>query len=47
MEFKGLPINSIDYKSKLRSINNSLKWGGYSIVVGSTGTDANTIYFVT
>lgn len=27
MEFKGLPINSIDYKSKLRSINNSLKWG--------------------
>lgn len=27
--------------------NNSLKWGGYSIVVGSTGTDANTIYLVT
>ena len=27
MEFKGLPINSIDYKSKLDSINRSLKLG--------------------
>ncbi len=27
MEFKGLPINSIDYKLKLNSINNSLKSG--------------------
>lgn len=27
MEFKGLPINSIDYKSKLDSINKSLKSG--------------------
>ena len=24
---------------------NSTKWGGYSVVVGSTGTDPNTIYF--
>ncbi len=26
--------------------NNSLKWGGYSISVGSAGSDPNTIYFV-
>lgn len=28
------------------SAGNSTKWGGYNIVVGSAGTDANTIYFV-
>ena len=27
--------------------NNSVKWGGYKIVVGSTGSDSSTIYFVT
>jgi hypothetical protein len=27
--------------------NNSVKWGGYKIVVGSTGTATDTIYFVT
>lgn len=27
--------------------NNSVKWGGYKIVVGSTGTATDTIYFIT
>ena len=27
--------------------NNSVKWGGYKIVVGSTGSASDTIYFVT
>jgi hypothetical protein len=26
--------------------NDSTKWNGYSIVVGSVGTDSNTIYFL-
>jgi hypothetical protein len=30
-----------------QSVNNADKVDGYHIVVGSTGTDANTLYFVT
>ena len=41
------PHNYAGSSSPGGAANNSIKWGGYNIVVGSTGTDANTIYIIT
>lgn len=35
-----------DVKAENVTVGNATKWNGWSIVVGSTGTDANTLYFV-
>lgn len=35
-----------DVKAANVTVGNATKWNGWSIVVGSTGTDANTLYFV-
>lgn len=35
-----------DVYAKYVQVGDSIKWNGWSIVVGSTGTDPNTLYFV-
>ena len=41
---ENISSQSVSYASSAGSASNSSKWGGYNIVVGSTGSDANTFY---